>query len=120
VDRAVPHVPPRRLAPHRQQHLDEPAVGAEPVDLGGRRLRVKARHHDAAAQPLVAVEELIPHPVVDRRGQGRLEVRVTAALEGDDAAEDRGARLGGLEELSAQLGVAVRREAARRPGLRAR
>src|SRR6202044_2082364 len=74
----APWMPPHRPVPHRV-----------PPPTGRSRLRVKARPHDAAAQPLVPVEELIPPPVVDRRGQGRLEVRVTAALEGGDAAGDR-------------------------------
>jgi len=53
---------------------------------------MKDRHDDAAAQALVAVEELRPHPVVDRRCHARLEVRVAAALEGGDAGEDHGER----------------------------
>ena len=79
--RVVVFVPPRQVAAHRQQHLDEAGVLPHSLDLRHRVVGRNGRHHHARAQPVGAREELLAHPVVDRRRHRRREVRVPVGLE---------------------------------------
>src|SRR6266567_4606965 len=77
---------------------------------------MKAGYDDAAAQAVVAIEELRAHPVVDRRRHRRFEVWVTASPEGRDAGKDGRDWLVRIEQLGTQFFVGAGREAARRTG----
>ena len=73
-------------------------------------------YDDAAAQAVVAIEELRAHPVVDRRRHRRFEVWVAASPEGRDAGKDGRDWLVRIQQLGTQFFVGVGREAARRTG----
>jgi hypothetical protein len=77
---------------------------------------MKTGDDDAAAQAVVALEELRAHPVVDRRRHRRFEVWVAASPEGRDAGKDGRDGLVRIEQLGTQFFVGVGREAARRTG----
>jgi hypothetical protein len=103
-------VAPRRLVAHREQHLHEALVAAEPVDLLDGGVGVERRDQERCPQAVVAIEPLGLQPVVDRARERGLVVDVAADVEARDAVEDGPAHAGGVEQLGGErLGIAGRR-----------
>ena len=101
----------RRLAHGQEQHLHEAPVGRQPLDLAQRELHVVRRQQDRGAQPRLGVQQLLGHPVVDGRAQGRRHVVVEQRHRAVQRVAD------GIAEPEAVEHVRADRLQARRAGL---
>ena len=67
VDRPINPAPKRHVAHCRDQHLDKPAVGGEPLNFADRKLRVVHRQQNGGAQTRLPVQQFLRRPVIDGR-----------------------------------------------------
>ena len=74
VNRPVRPAPERNLRHLPQQHLHKAAIRGTPFDLLCRQFRAVLRHDDGGPQPVVPVQPLPRHPIVDRSAERRRQV----------------------------------------------
>ena len=102
INRPVLAPAQRNLLHFPDQHLDEARIGRATFDLTCCEFGAVHRHDDRRAQPWIAIEPFLRHPIIDRPAERRRQIFTENRLGAMQNVTDRVPRAEPVQRLSAQ------------------